>query len=1032
MADERIDIEVQDKVAPGIRDKILGIADAADKADNGVEKLKKALAGLNDSAINKLNQAVNANATAILKQAQAQNQMQTAANNAALASQKLATEQQKTATAAAQAAAAQTRATTAQTQGATAAQRLATAQAQTATAQQRSATEAQRTATAAAQAAAAQDRAALAALRLKQAQEQAANSSKGLSSELATLGRQAVALAGTYFGAKAVLDAADAYTNLQNKLRNVTDTSIQLNEVSRQVFDIANRTRSPVAETAAAFQRFDMAMKQLGASQQESLRMTETINKAIVVSGATSQEAAAGMLQLAQAFGSGRLQGDEFRSIMENLPAVADMIAKHLGVTRGELKKMSTDGKLTAQVMREAFAAAAADMDARFGKTVPTIGQSMTVLKNNFTQFVGQVDQSLGVTRAISTIILTLANNMGVLAAALATVGAAFLVVYGPTLLNMLSTASKAVWAFNLALAANPIGAVIVAITAVIALLAIFKDSIKLGTDETTTLGDVMRAVWSYIVEGATAAYNMLVRFGTWLQGVFAPIWDWLKSVTGGFFDNIDLSLAGLIRLWAKAWDTIIGVVVGTVKALIAAWQAFPKAFGDLILTAVNAGIGLFENFVNAAIGLLNKLIGAMNMIGSNDLTKALGIDVKLLNELDTVNIPRLTNNFAGGMREAGGNVAQAFADGFNSSHAITDGVNAVFDRASEINKKRLAQQAADARAAADSLRPSGPAAAVTSDSDDKAAKAAQKRADALAKVNRELDAEIKNMGLLKPEREIQSRMSQIENELANKHIQLSQQERAELLAKIQKIQELKEVQTQLDAIYEQMIQPMTTYNATLAAANQLMQQGIITAAQYSQVMIDARTKLLESQNTVAAGLELGFLKIAKDVNNVSGTIANTMTSAFSKVEDALVKFVTTGKLDFKELANSIIADIARMVIKLLILRPLMNGLGGMFGIPGFSTGGSFDVPGFATGGQFMVNSGSQVGDRNLVAFRANGGERVTVETKDQQRRNDQGRVVAGNVSVNVYTQDANSFVQSEGQVAAAAARAIQRGYRNL
>lgn len=1025
MSDERIDIEVQDKVAPGIRDKILGIAAAADKADTGVEKLKKALAGLNDGALSKLNQAVNANATAILRNVQAQNKMQAAANASALSQQKLATEQQKTAAASMQAeaalnkaviaeqkmlavsantaasqtklataqqqlatasaqtaaavtnaAAAQTRATTAQTQGATAAQRLSTAQAQTATAQQRSATEAQRTATAAAQAAAAQDRAALAALRLKQAQEQAERSSKGLSASLAGLARQALALAGTYYGAGAVLSAADAYTTMQNKLQNVTTSAAQLANVQQQLFEIANRTRSPVAETTSAFQRFDMAMQQLGAGQAETLRMTETINKAIIVSGATSQEAAAGMLQLAQAFGSGRLQGDEFRSIMENLPAVADMLAKSLGVTRGELKKMSTDGKLTAEVMRKAFADAAADMDAKFGKTVPTMGQSVTVLKNNWMQFVGEMDKATGVTRAISAGIMLVADNIGRLTTYAVTAAAIFggAYVYGLVAAAVATGGlSGALTFLRGALIRTGIGAIVVLVGELI------YQFLKLSGE----------------VGGVSAAFQILAGTGK-------AALDWI--IAGGM----------------AMIDAFVGITFAIGAAFTSLWASVQRGFAALMV-ALQAGVN----------SLIKGLNDAFTFQIKNPFTDELLVDMKGLG----IGMA----NFADGYVKAANETGNAADDLSRRSNAAFDRMGTRFQGLETpiAAFNRLKSAAVEAKKATDAatagqgaLRAPGNPVSTPASSDDAAAKSAEKRASALAKVNRELDAEIKNMGLIKPEREIASRMSQIENELANKKIVLSQTERAELEQKIRKIQELKEVQTQLDAIYDQMIQPMTTYNATLAAANALMAQGVINANQYGEALRNARIKLLESQNTVASGLELGFQKIAQDVNKVSDTIANTMTGAFSKVEDALVKFVTTGKLDFKELANSILADIARMIVKLLILRPLMNGLGGMFGLPGFSTGGSMQVPGFATGGNFMVG-GSQVGDKNLVAFRANGGERVSVETKAQQRRND-GRVVAGNVNVNVYTQDAQSFVQSEGQVAAAAARAVQRGYRNL
>ena len=313
MADENISIEIADKVSPSISTKLNRIATEARSADAAVKNLQTQLAAIN---VGGLSQLINASANAT-RQLQA----------GAVAAQRLATEQQRTATAAQNLAAATTRANTAQTQGQTAAQRLATEQA--------------RTATQTANAAAASDRAALAALRLQQAQDRVAQSSQRAASSIMSFVRGAAALVGVGLSAQAILQSADAYTVLQNKLQNVSDSERQVTELTNELFNVANKTRTPVQETAQAFTRFDMALKNLGGSQEESLRLTETVNKMLTVSGATETEAGSALLQLSQAFNKGKLDGDEFRSVMELMPNAADAIAKKLGVTRGELLKLA-------------------------------------------------------------------------------------------------------------------------------------------------------------------------------------------------------------------------------------------------------------------------------------------------------------------------------------------------------------------------------------------------------------------------------------------------------------------------------------------------------------------------------------------------------------------------------------------------------------------------------------------------------------------------------------------------------------------
>uniref|UniRef100_UPI00312CAA74 tape measure protein n=1 Tax=Escherichia coli TaxID=562 RepID=UPI00312CAA74 len=150
----------------------------------------------------------------------------------------------------------------------------------------------------------ASDRAALAALRLSEAQKRAATGSRSSANAMADFAKQAAAVTGITMSIQAVGGMADAYTNMQNKLVNLAPEMRSVNKLHNEMFEIANKTRQPVAAVTTAFQRFDMAMIDMGGSQKETLRMTETINKAIVVSGATATESAAGLLQLAQAFGS--------------------------------------------------------------------------------------------------------------------------------------------------------------------------------------------------------------------------------------------------------------------------------------------------------------------------------------------------------------------------------------------------------------------------------------------------------------------------------------------------------------------------------------------------------------------------------------------------------------------------------------------------------------------------------------------------------------------------------------------------------
>lgn len=207
----------------------------------------------------------------------------------------------------------------------------------------------------------------------------------------------------TFATIRETLQLADTYQNLQNRLRAVSDESVNLAQVQSELEGISRRTRSSLASTTELYARLIVNSKELGKSQAQVLQFTESLNKAVTLSGATAEEASAGIIQLSQGLASGALRGDELRSVLEQLPAVADVIARGLGVTRGQLRQLGQEGKLSAEAIFDAFEKLGPELDEKFGRTVPTLSQSLTVFKNEVLSFVGATDQASGTTRGLGT-----------------------------------------------------------------------------------------------------------------------------------------------------------------------------------------------------------------------------------------------------------------------------------------------------------------------------------------------------------------------------------------------------------------------------------------------------------------------------------------------------------------------------------------------------------------------------------------------------------------------------------------------------
>jgi tape measure domain-containing protein len=211
---------------------------------------------------------------------------------------------------------------------------------------------------------------------------------------------------------KQALDLANSFQQVQNRLKLVTNSTNELLNVQEKLFVVAQKTRGAFAETVTLYQKLALNSKNLGLNQNQLLTITENVNKAIAISGADSIQASAGILQLSQAFASGRLQGDEFRSISENIPVILDILAQSTGIARGELKKMAGEGKLTSEVLAKALFEATSDLDSQFTKLAPTISQATTVMGNSLLNLVGKIFEATNASTFLSKALIEVSKQM--------------------------------------------------------------------------------------------------------------------------------------------------------------------------------------------------------------------------------------------------------------------------------------------------------------------------------------------------------------------------------------------------------------------------------------------------------------------------------------------------------------------------------------------------------------------------------------------------------------------------------------------
>ncbi|MDC4583636.1 tape measure protein [Acinetobacter baumannii] len=225
----------------------------------------------------------------------------------------------------------------------------------------------------------------------------------------------------------AAISKMDTYTGLQNRLKLVTNNQAELNKATEDTFQIAQKTYSAWDSVLQVYQRFSDNAKTLNLTMDDTARLTETVSKAVAISGASAEAADAALVQFGQALASGTLRGEELNSVMEQTPALAKAIAQGMGITVGELRSIAAEGKITSQAIVKALRNVESDVDALFAKTDITIGQSLTLLNNEITKFVGEAGKGSGAAQVLAGSIQTLASNLDLIADGALVVGIGYI-----------------------------------------------------------------------------------------------------------------------------------------------------------------------------------------------------------------------------------------------------------------------------------------------------------------------------------------------------------------------------------------------------------------------------------------------------------------------------------------------------------------------------------------------------------------------------------------------------------------------------
>lgn len=212
-----------------------------------------------------------------------------------------------------------------------------------------------------------------------------------------------------------VVAANDAWITYTNTLKATGLAGDQLLKTQQDLFDIAQQTRVGISETADIYRALRTTIGEAGASEEDLLKVTRALNEGIIQSGASAQQAQGGIIQLSQVFEKGKLQAQEYNSIVSDFPAIGNLLRQaYLQASGGTetFRQQMEEGKVTAQSFFNALKIISPELDKTQSSMQETAEQGVTVLSNSFKKLVGEVSNSSAITSTLSGVFNTLTTTL--------------------------------------------------------------------------------------------------------------------------------------------------------------------------------------------------------------------------------------------------------------------------------------------------------------------------------------------------------------------------------------------------------------------------------------------------------------------------------------------------------------------------------------------------------------------------------------------------------------------------------------------
>lgn len=536
--------------------------------------------------------------------------------------------------------------------------------------------------------------------------QRAANSFSRWKNPLVTAASAIYTIKAALQGLSSITNISDDFVLTNARLDLMNDGLLTTADLQDKILASAQRSRAEYGATASSIAKMGILASDAFTSTEEIVAFTELMNKSFKIGGAGIQEQTSAMYQLTQAMAAGKLQGDEFRSIMENAPMLAEAIAKFTGRSKGELKEMSSDGLITADIIKGAMFAAAEDINTKFATMPKTFGDTWTSVKNQtleafqpviermsafinspaFDQFAQNIvngliwisNAALDVIDVISGIAGWVSQNWTIIEpivkSAIAAIG---LVIAYTLLMKAVTIAAAAPMALAWMQANWPLILLIATLAVVIGLW-----------NEVGTAGKVLLAVIGAIVAGIVIwiavqqilnvaltanPIGVLIMAIATLIAIIAAVVIWIMKL---WKTNMDFKY-GVIKIWNSILNFFDQVPIF--------FQWVGNGIADAFGWAKVQVLEILQDMANGAIKIINDLIGVLNKIP--------GVAIDPIQELTFATTVAAEEEAA---KQARANSLQASKDKAAAKAAERDAKMAV-DRAAD--EAALAKKRAEAEA---------------------------------------------------------------------------------------------------------------------------------------------------------------------------------------------------------------------------------------------------------------------------------------------------------------------------------------------